>query len=502
MMYIGILSWRHMLCNGEDDETTLLQLHTRVQGHQLPVKQYLDHKMLLESVKTMARHITTESPEVVNAAIASVTDALGQMKPLLVAEHANVQTQIQRQVEEISACHASTSHGGVVVTNLATELAVIDQCRLDVAAATLYRDTTCLAWRNHANILSFPPCLVPDNNPEHIYSVAQTTRIWIDDAWPVMETLRSACNQAQLDLDGVLGTCGTTTDYDETFCAHQLSCTLLSACHNHEVQVYNTMRTDSAVAMASRQDQFRTIRQAECIIDLITSAMSANSTVLDASLSTCDDDIDVSHLVLSYPDAEVLPPCPAPQAGHPQCPAVDLPDAWTGGESTAPVVDPLQGCGGLLDTGGWQLVRHVPAGNRWHPSSDALAGTDTYGDPAGGSLSTVAWTVPWDSNAFNQFLFATGDCDRWLIASKDAVIGAHYANSDRQILMSSTNPNPYMARWYNRAGCVEDPWISLEDHGPAIGNGKIIYGENGFGSTHAAAILPSHQGANVFVRNA
>lgn len=38
----------------------------------------------------------------------------------------------------------------------------------------------------------------------------------------------------------------------------------------------------------------------------------------------------------------------------------------------------------------------------------------------------------------------------------------------------------------------------LNDHGPAIGQGNILYGENSFGSTHASAVLPSHQGANVF----
>lgn len=40
----------------------------------------------------------------------------------------------------------------------------------------------------------------------------------------------------------------------------------------------------------------------------------------------------------------------------------------------------------------------------------------------------------------------------------------------------------------------------MEDHGQAIGNGMIVYGENNFGNAHAANILPAHNGANVFVR--
>merc|ERR1712178_285767 len=85
----------------------------------------------------------------------------------------------------------------------------------------------------------------------------------------------------------------------------------------------------------------------------------------------------------------------------------------------------------------------------------------------------------------------------WLVAPKSSVLG-WYANGNRQITESSTHKSPYQARWYRRQGAKEDPWISLNDHGPAIGQGNIVYGENRFGGTHASAVLPSHQGANVF----
>ena len=75
-----------------------------------------------------------------------------------------------------------------------------------------------------------------------------------------------------------------------------------------------------------------------------------------------------------------------------------------------------------------------------------------------------------------------------------------YSNGQRQILKSSTHSSPYRARWYRRRGALEDPWISLNDHHPAIGQGNILYGENNFGSTHASAILPRHGGANVYIR--
>jgi len=54
--------------------------------------------------------------------------------------------------------------------------------------------------------------------------------------------------------------------------------------------------------------------------------------------------------------------------------------------------------------------------------------------------------------------------------------------------MSSTNDQPYKARMYRRSGNIEDPWISLEDHGTAIGAGTILYGENNFGGNHALTV--------------
>ena len=61
----------------------------------------------------------------------------------------------------------------------------------------------------------------------------------------------------------------------------------------------------------------------------------------------------------------------------------------------------------LIDGGGWKLVRHTPAGNKWHTAKDQLRGTDSYGTPSG-PTSDEAWSIPFDNEKFNQFLFATG----------------------------------------------------------------------------------------------
>ena len=85
-----------------------------------------------------------------------------------------------------------------------------------------------------------------------------------------------------------------------------------------------------------------------------------------------------------------------------------------------------------------------------------------------------------------------------LAASKDAVIGQYYSNEMRPMLASSWGSTA--ARWYNRAGFAEDPWISLTHHDDAIGSGDLLYGGAKFGGSPAENVLPIHNGANVFVR--
>ena len=141
-------------------------------------------------------------------------------------------------------------------------------------------------------------------------------------------------------------------------------------------------------------------------------------------------------------------------------------------------------------------MRRVKAGTQWHPATDRLQGTDVYGTP---SSATADETFSVEFGEFDQFLFATGDGAKWLIADKDQVYGS-YSNSQRTILRSSISETSYLARWYNRNGYQEDPWISLTDHDGARTTGNILYGGNRAGGTHATTILPYHNGANVFVR--
>lgn len=153
--------------------------------------------------------------------------------------------------------------------------------------------------------------------------------------------------------------------------------------------------------------------------------------------------------------------------------------------------------GGAVGTDEWKLVRHVRPGHSWHPASDQMRGTQAYGGYDANMRSGSSWSIRFDHLSCRKFMFATGNMHKWLIAPASSVYG-WYANGNRYIEKSSMNSSPYHARWYRRSGNPEDPWISLNDHGPAIGQGNILYGEANFGHGHAHNVLPQNGGANVF----
>lgn len=117
-------------------------------------------------------------------------------------------------------------------------------------------------------------------------------------------------------------------------------------------------------------------------------------------------------------------------------------------------------------------------------------GTDVYGTPYS---SSKAWSIKFDNTKYDQFMFTSGDYTKWLVSNKDAVLG-WYANNYRSILKSSTNSNPYVARWYRRTPNPEDPWISLGNYAS-----DVIYGNNGSGGN--LSIVNALGGAKVFIRD-
>merc|ERR1719478_1135366 len=162
--------------------------------------------------------------------------------------------------------------------------------------------------------------------------------------------------------------------------------------------------------------------------------------------------------------------------------------------------------------GKWTVVRHIPACTLgWHLATDHLAGTQEYGNQTNLKYNAPdPWSVIFSHIHFDEFLFATADCEIWLIATRAAVMGDEYEEAVRPIAYSSIQPNgPSSARWHNRQDKKGDPWISLVDYKNALNSGEVVYAEAGMGGENAkkglpggaTQALPVHGGANVYIRH-
>ena len=106
------------------------------------------------------------------------------------------------------------------------------------------------------------------------------------------------------------------------------------------------------------------------------------------------------------------------------------------------------------------------------------------------------------SGLINSYaIFISGDGSKWLIASKQAVIGELYDDAKRQVLQSSLNNNTHTVTWHNRQEFGDDPWISLTDHvhiSSGDGTLDMLYGE--YSSGDHITTVRDNDGANVYIR--
>ena len=153
---------------------------------------------------------------------------------------------------------------------------------------------------------------------------------------------------------------------------------------------------------------------------------------------------------------------------------------------------------------GWVLVRTLkPNSSKWFAATDNLAGTDVYGDPTLGVQAS--WSIPFDAAmpGWDEFLFLTGDCERYLVTTKAMVSGNYDLSTTRSIIKSSVSATSYDATWMNRANSAEDPWISMNDHDHYAKSYYLLYGENSFGYESTALTKPTvnfDSGVYVYIR--
>lgn len=153
---------------------------------------------------------------------------------------------------------------------------------------------------------------------------------------------------------------------------------------------------------------------------------------------------------------------------------------------------------------GWVLVRTLkPKSSKWFAATDNLAGTDVYGDPTLGVHAS--WSIPFDAAmpGWDELLFLTGDCERYLVTTKAMVSGNYDLSTTRSITKSSVSATSYDAKWVNRANSAEDPWISMNDHDHYAKSYYLLYGENSFGydsTDHTKPTVNFDSGVYVYIR--
>ena len=118
-------------------------------------------------------------------------------------------------------------------------------------------------------------------------------------------------------------------------------------------------------------------------------------------------------------------------------------------------------CKALLE-GGWEMVSHVdddPMATSF-PSDTLSGGGGTFGTPSNPPTSTDGpWSVSFDPALYNDFMFSSGDCTKWVAVAIDQFTGVPYSTSLRPSLGSNLDPTPHPVEISNTVA-PEDPTVS------------------------------------------
>lgn len=333
----GAVACTSDLC-GNADASSLLQARSVVRHATTDANA----DALLQSLRQTANSfkkgaVVTMTPEEVNIAIGTASGALSTMLPVFTQLTDLAQDEINIQVGEIAACHNSDEHGTQMTANhavtAATQRAAQTQCNAALTVAVETSNRECDEWDAVATQLY---STVPSNGcgdistPEQLLETASSWADWVHHNSDNIASQHHECDQATTAAASQTALCIVTTDvFVESFCRHSIACNMLTQCHAHEVDVYSALRADIESAIVLRQQQYVTVRQSECILGLITTAIQTGTPIDNDSLTACDD-VSVEHLTVTFPDPPPPTECPTPQSDDPVC-IIPVMDGWSDG---------------------------------------------------------------------------------------------------------------------------------------------------------------------------
>lgn len=326
------------------DSQSLLQARTMVRKHAS------EAETLLSNLKEMAKSLQGDAfaktdPTEVTDALGSANDALTLMFPGFVQEHASAQHQVNIQMGEIQACHDSVNHGLAAraqhVARTAARRAESEECDAALAEAIETQIAECAEYTELAGNLingGLPGCTAGDAS--QLVDVGRSWRDWVNRELGNLEQEQLDCHTANAAVDSQSQLCSTLADaFEQAFCRTNEACIHHNSCFAHEVEIYEEMRAEIEAAALIRQQQYITAMQAQCLVELMMDALMNGTPIPDNALTACDD-VDVSDLVINFPEVPEAPAdCPPMQAGDPPCAAVPHVLGWTAGIADDGAID-------------------------------------------------------------------------------------------------------------------------------------------------------------------
>lgn len=324
-------------CDTEADANSMLQTKSKVRKPK-NAPQSAEAEALLQTVKGLANSLKNSemTPEDANAAIGTAQAALGAMTPTFAEQQAIAQGEANRQFDEISTCEARAdiAHHESTVTR---HREARERCEEALAEANERQEQECSEWTSLSERLydNLPDCDRPSSPGDLFDTVTSWVTLAQGADWASIASQRTSCHEARDAATERAQVCAAMTDaFVVAYCERTFACEhTLVGCHEQEVEVYNALRQDIESQVEAWQQQYRTVRQADCILNLITTSLITSTPIDNDSLTACDN-VDVDDLAVTFRDPPPVPECAAPQNGDPQCDAPFRMEHSTWGEFT------------------------------------------------------------------------------------------------------------------------------------------------------------------------
>lgn len=132
------------------------------------------------------------------------------------------------------------------------------------------------------------------------------------------------CEEARQATTDQVALCESKTEtYEVAFCAHRAVCTTSRSCHRNEADAFRLVRAAVEAEIQSLVLSYTMNERTGCRTRLQMEAHTPPVTEVDRAAMNACHDVDVSELVIDYPEEPTEPAaCPTPAYGHPECPPV------------------------------------------------------------------------------------------------------------------------------------------------------------------------------------